>query len=307
MNADGFRKLWQVPGVAQVTGKDGALDQYVELTRKAIAKVLMRQHNNSYDLNQAKQRIADEETKIKDFRDQIKRLEVAVANLKAQEASSNQKIGDIKDLEVTHYTEEAVTLSDEMQELKKLETSLVRMEKVSTENRYLGRNGDGNAASLRNVHQLVTIGDIDELTLVECHACLVYAVVFGAETLESWARKWKNPPVLDEGDWKGRMGQKAGTILCNNAINKNHAREIMFHLYDLSPVETPPDKRRGRSLSRKRSLSRGRSLSRDPSQSHSRKKPRYSLKDKEMMQSLIQNFVEQFDAEDWEEDSERMV
>lgn len=71
MNADGFHKLWQVPGVAQVTVKDDALVQYLTLTRAASAKVEKRQENNSYDLDVAKQKIADEETKISGFRDQI--------------------------------------------------------------------------------------------------------------------------------------------------------------------------------------------------------------------------------------------
>jgi hypothetical protein len=92
MNADGFHKLWQVPGVAQVTDKDGALDQYAELTRKAIAKVSLRQEINSYNLNDAKQRISDEENKLSGFHDEIKSLEAMIANLKVQEASSLKKI-----------------------------------------------------------------------------------------------------------------------------------------------------------------------------------------------------------------------
>ena len=70
MNSDGFRKLWQVPGVARVTVKDDAL------TRKAIDKALERQANNSYDLHETEQRISDEETKISDLRDQIERSEL---------------------------------------------------------------------------------------------------------------------------------------------------------------------------------------------------------------------------------------
>lgn len=38
MNADSFDKLWQVPGVAKVTGKEDAPAQYQDLLNKAIKK-----------------------------------------------------------------------------------------------------------------------------------------------------------------------------------------------------------------------------------------------------------------------------
>ena len=38
MNAESFDKLWQVPGVDKVTGKEDALAQYKELVIQALNK-----------------------------------------------------------------------------------------------------------------------------------------------------------------------------------------------------------------------------------------------------------------------------
>jgi len=88
------------------------------------------------------------------------------------------------------------------------------------------------------------------------------------------------------------MGVKSGTILCNNSVSAEQAGDIIFHLYELSPVETPPESRmvrRGRGRTRSRSRSRGRSGSRGRSESRGRKKPRLSV---DALESLALNFVQ---------------
>ena len=216
-------------------------------------------------------------------------MEAQLANIQAQETACDRKMTMIEDYEVKTLKGEAIDLTEEFNNFKEVESSMGSMLQLPEEDRFLGKNGDGNATYLRNVHGLASKSDVDQLTGTERRACLTYAAVFGAEFLESWVCKWDHPPMQP---WMETMGVKPGTILCNNSISNQQAGDIMFHLYELSPVETPPESRmrRGRS----RSHSRGRSESRG------RKKPRLSTEAlvKAVTLSVVKSLLDQLDQDE---------
>lgn len=236
----------------------------------------LKQELNSYQLNSAAGKIAAAEEKAQNIQKERKRLEEQVANLKAQETAWTSKAVMIRDFEEKQLKQEAVELTDAMMEIKEVENGFAHMIRLPEEDRFLGKNGDGNATYMRSVFGLSTKGELDDLNALERRACLTCAAVFGAETKEEWKAKWNQPPV---DNWTEVVGVKHGNIPTNNSVTADKAGDIMFHLMELSPVETPPQsrKRRRSSLSRGRSRSRGRSQSRGRSLSRSGKKPRLSI------------------------------
>jgi len=141
----------------------------------------LKQERNSFELRASETKISNEEEKIRGFKNERKKLETQIANLLAQENASAKKIAVIEDFEVRTLKEEAVDLTNEFQELKEVESSLGRMVRLPEELRFLGKNGDGNATYLRNVHGLASKSDVDQLNRTERKACLTYAAFFGAE------------------------------------------------------------------------------------------------------------------------------
>lgn len=223
-----------------------------------------------------------EEEKIATFQKQRKQLEQQISNIDAQEASSAKEIESINDNEVKDLMEEAVWVTDQTQDLKAVEAFVSRTSREPMEQRYFGENGDGTATSLRHIHGAVSNSDVERLKGDERRACLTFAATFGAETLASWVGKWKDrPDGMTQADWENLVGPKPGIIPCHNSVTKERAAAIMFHLYDLSPVDSPVQSRkRHRSPSRGRSASRGRSPSLGRSLSRGRnKKQRLSLDD----------------------------
>jgi hypothetical protein len=94
-------------------------------------------------------------------------------------------------------------------------------------------------------------------------------------------KKWTSPPEgITISAWKKIMGPSPGLILIHNDVKQERARAIVFHVYELSPVNTPspPYSRKRQRLSeggmfirpnshpdsRSRSRSRSRSCGRSP-------------------------------------------
>lgn len=321
MNGQTIDKLWNdVPGVKDVVGKENAVQEYQRLTQEAIKKgklivgdscrlsfrvsqsdfqtVELKQGNNSYELDAANNKIGACEQKIMKFQKERKKLESQVANLLAQENAESKKMESIENFEVATLKEEAVALTNETLELQEVESALARTVKQEMGDRFLGENGDGSATYLRNIHGLASTSDVDQLNGLQRRSRLTFAAAHGGETMASWVRKWENPPMEN---WTRNMGTKPGTILCNNGVQTKQAGDIMFHLYDLSPVDSPPK-------SRKRSASRGRPTSRGRSQSGSRKKSRLSVEAIEAISAgVTKSLIQQLDESESEEEKEATV
>jgi hypothetical protein len=277
MNHDEMNSLWQVPGMNKVFGRNHArystaINQ-ADIKGKAAVRASIshlhgiccplltlripyypvgsKQDNNSQDLKIASTKIEEEKEKLKIIKAEQLTLEDQLANTNAQAAAVRDKIATIQSVEIATLKEEAVLLTEEQTHLKDQGQILKKTLRSFPEDRFLGRNGEGNATYLRNLHHLHSKGDAMRLTLAELKSHLSYAVLLGMETNQNWIDAFGDMTT----ELQSVLGAP-GNIPCHNRLTHKDAAEVVFHLYGLSPVETPspPSKKRRRS----RSVSRGR-------------------------------------------------
>ena len=206
----------------------------------------MRQTSNSYELSKAEDQLKQNEA-------EIGALKLQIDNLQAQMKARHRKHHDIK-LRVGDLKAEAVELSTKQQTMKGAYQKFIHLNAESAEDRVMGANGDGELSNLRSLFGLHSYGDTD-LPRKKLIGIISFAVQLGMETNREWASNWSTPPDgMSLSSWKKIAGRKVGEILCNNSVDKNQARTILFYLLQLSPVNSPNDEKK-RISKRRRSVS----------------------------------------------------
>ena len=277
MNHDEINFLWQVPGMNKVLGRNHT--RYSKVIREAETKgkaavrasishfhgiccpllilrisyypVVIKLDNNNQDLEIASTKIEDKKEELRIIKTEQLALKHQLAHTNAQAAAVRVKIATIQGVEMATLKDEAVLLTAEQTRIKEQGQILKKILRSDPEDRFLGRNGDGNATHLRSLHHLHSKGDAMRLTLDELQSYLSYAVLLGMETNQTWIEAFGDMTT----ELQSVLGAP-GNIPYHDRLTHKNAVEIVFHLYGLSPIETPspPAKKRGRS----RSVSRGR-------------------------------------------------
>jgi hypothetical protein len=112
-----------------------------------LSTVTVKHGSNSYNLNAANGQIAKkDEEKIKGFPAKREELEKKKNNLEAQMAASHQKIQYSKTYKVNTLNEEAVNLMQEEMTLKGAEAILTHVPAKDPQDRFHGKNRDGDGA-----------------------------------------------------------------------------------------------------------------------------------------------------------------
>ena len=184
--------------------------------------------------------------KVNEHKKRDEELDAEIKKLQAQKTANLLQLSEEENMAKDGMAE-ADQLKTSFQELKDCRHTLEVVFANEPKHRFLGaNNSDGCVSYLRQAFGLYSSGDTN-VPLKLLRGFLAFAILVGMETNPKWVGYWTAPPdEMTLSQWQELVGKKPGHIHCNNSLDKDHVRTILYYLLDLSPVKSPsPEKKAG--------------------------------------------------------------